>query len=197
MLKVALTGGIASGKSTVCNYFSKLGVPIIDADLVAKSLLEKEKIGYKTAIELFGEEILNPKTNDINLNVFRDVFFSKPNLKKQYEEYIHPIVFDEISKFQNQYSNIYTIACIPLLFEKQQQTNFNTIIVVISDASTRLTRTLKRDNVEAHQVKNIMKSQISPEEAMNFADHIIYNDADLKSLHEQIEQLHNILIEKH
>lgn len=190
MLKVALTGGIASGKSTACNYFSELGIPIIDADLIAKSLLEKDRLGYKTAIDIFGNKILNPNNQDINLTVFREVFFSDPELKKQYEDIIHPVVFNEISKFQNTHTNTYTIACIPLLFEKQKQANFDKIILVVSADETRLTRTLNRDKVETKQVESIMDNQIAPKDAMKLTDYIIYNDSNLNHLHQQIDQLH-------
>ena len=194
MFKVALTGGIASGKTTVCEFFNNLGVPIIDADLVAKSLLDKDEIGYTTAIDLFGKQILQPDNAEINLGMFRELIFTNVELKQQYEKIIHPVVYQRINEFQEEYSKYYTIACIPLLFETKQEKQFDSIVLVVSDRSRRIDRSINRDKVKQEQIELIIDNQIDVEKAIQLSDHIIYNNNDLASLRNQVIELHNLLI---
>lgn len=190
MLKIGLTGGIGSGKSTVCRLFSELGVPIIDADIIARQLVEPNSPALEKLVAQFGKQILNPDSS-LNRAYLRDLVFSDKNKKAQLDQIMHPLIYDEIEQQINGLNSPYCIIAIPLLLETQQMQRVDRIVVVDCNADTQLLRVVSRDQVKPEQVLSIIASQMSRQQRLSFADDVIDNTCSPAHLAEQVKRLHN------
>jgi dephospho-CoA kinase len=190
MLKIGLTGGIGSGKSTVCRLFSELGAPIIDADIIARQLVEPNSPALKKLVRQFGKNILNPDQS-LNRAYLRDLVFSDKSKKAQLDQLMHPLIYDEIEKQVRELDSRYCIIAIPLLLETQQMQRVDRIVVVDCNADTQLLRVVSRDHLKPEQVLNIIASQMPRQQRLSFADDVIDNSGSPVQLAEQIKRLHN------
>lgn len=190
MLKIGLTGGIGSGKSTVCRLFAELGVPIIDADIIARQLVESDSPVLKKLVAQFGKQILNPDRS-LNRAYLRDLVFSDKIKKAQLDQLMHPLIYDEIEKQLKGLNSPYCIIAIPLLLETQQMQRVDRIVVVDCNADTQLLRVVSRDQVKPEQVLSIIASQMSRQQRLSFADDVIDNTCSPAHLAEQVKRLHN------
>ncbi|MEY4211184.1 MAG: dephospho-CoA kinase [Pseudomonadota bacterium] len=190
MLKIGLTGGIGSGKSTVCRLFGELGVPIIDADIIARQLVESDSPVLKKLVAQFGKQILNPDRS-LNRAYLRDLVFSDKIKKAQLDQLMHPLIYDEIEKQLKGLNSPYCIIAIPLLLETQQMQRVDRIVVVDCNADTQLLRVVSRDQVKPEQVLSIIASQMSRQQRLSFADDVIDNTCSPAHLAEQVKRLHN------
>ena len=191
MLKIGLTGGIGSGKSTVCRLFSELGAPIIDADIIARQLVEPNSPALKKLVSQFGRNILNPDQS-LNRAYLRDLVFSDKSKKAQLDQLMHPLIYDEIEKqVQELLDSRYCIIAIPLLLETQQMQRVDRIAVVDCNADTQLLRVVSRDQLKPEQVLSIIASQMPRQQRLTFADDVIDNSCSPAQLAEQVKRLHN------
>lgn len=190
-LRIGLTGGIGSGKSTVCELFSGYRIPVIDADKIARDLLQQGEPGYQAAIDLFGEKIVLDN-GDLDRALMRSMVFSDNPLRKSLENLLHPLIFDEIGKQVSQLHSDYCIISIPLLFEMDCRHLVDRVLVVDAPEDLRLERASHRDNSSPEQIMKIMSAQASQAERLSIADDIINNDRDIKNLGEQVRKLHNM-----
>lgn len=190
MLKIGLTGGIGSGKSTVCRLFSELGVPIIDADIIARQLVEPNSPALEKLVAQFGKQILNTDST-LNRAYLRDLVFSDKNKKAQLDQIMHPLIYDEIEQQINALNSPYCIVAIPLLLETQQMQRVDRIAVVDCNADTQLLRVVSRDQVKPEQVLSIIASQMPRQQRLSFADDVIDNTCSSAHLAEQVKRLHN------
>jgi dephospho-CoA kinase len=190
MLKIGLTGGIGSGKSTVCRLFSELGAPIIDADIIARQLVEPNSQALKKLIGQFGKKILHPD-GSLNRAYLRDLVFSDKTQKTQLDQIMHPLIYDEIEKQVEELDSRYCIIAIPLLLETQQMQRVDRIAVVDCNADTQLLRVVSRDHLKTEQVLSIIASQIPRQQRLSFADDVIDNSGSSAQLAEQVKRLHN------
>lgn len=189
MLRIGLTGGIGSGKTTVAKYFAKLGAKIIDADQISHQLLAKNTISYRKIIAHFGKQALN-KNQTINRALLREIIFKNPQKKKWLEQLLHPEIIKELKNRSKNSRNKYCILVIPLLFEKKLFALVDRILVVDAPISQQIARAIKRDKINKSQAKAIIKTQISRLKRKNLADDLICNDSDLKTLKNQIKIWH-------
>ncbi len=194
MLKIGLTGGIGSGKTTVSDLFSQLDnnenkVAIIDTDIIARQIVEVGKPAYKKIIKIFGKEILN-KDASINRKVLRNIIFNDLNLKQQLEDIIHPEIQLQVNSELAQLNTQYCIIVIPLLFETKSDYALDRILLVDCDIDTQIKRTTQRDQVPAEDVERIIKLQSSQDYRLKHADDIIQNNNDLEQLKQQVRNLH-------
>lgn len=194
MLKIGLTGGIGSGKTTVSDLFSKLDdnenkVAIIDTDIIARQIVEVGKPAYKRIIQIFGKEILN-KDASINRKALRNIIFNDLNLKKQLEDITHPEIQLQVNSEITQLNTQYCIIVIPLLFETKSDYMLDRILVVDCDTDTQIKRTTQRDQVPAQNVERIIKLQSSQAYRLKHADDVIQNNNDLRHLKQQVRDLH-------
>jgi dephospho-CoA kinase len=190
MLKIGLTGGIGSGKSTVCRLFSELGAPIIDADIIARQLVEPNSPALKKLVSQFGRNILNPDQS-LNRAYLRDLVFSDKTQKTQLDQIMHPLIYDEIEKQVEELDSRYCIIAIPLLLETQQMQRVDRIAVVDCNADTQLLRVVSRDHLKTEQVLSIIASQMPRQQRLSFADDVIDNSGSSAQLAEQVKRLHN------
>lgn len=200
MFTVALTGGIASGKSTIARYFAKLGVSIIDADQIGHELLDTSEI-HNQLIVRFGTSLLK-KSGGIDRDKLRAIIFSKPQDREWLEGLLHPLIFREIKSSTQKATGVYNLAVIPLLLEnrtskllKKKPSSINhikldRILLVTTPRELQIQRAQERDLLEKDQINAILSAQISPVESVKQVDDIIHNESNLQSLYKSIHALH-------
>ncbi|WP_318491605.1 dephospho-CoA kinase [Photobacterium leiognathi] len=189
-LVIGLTGGIGSGKTTVANLFADTyGIDIIDADIVAREVVEPNTFGLNAIVEKCGKEILL-EDGTLNRAKLRDAIFSQPELKTWLNNLLHPLIREKMQQDINQSQSPYCLLVVPLMVENNLQTMTNRLLVVDVDEQVQIQRTQQRDNVSVEQIKNILASQASREQRLDAADDVITNNGDNKALISQVEQLH-------
>ena len=192
MLRVGLTGGIGSGKSTVTNYFTELGVTVIDVDKITREVtISSSQVAFKKIVAHFGKEILNGK-NSLNRSQLRRLIFRCPQERQWLENLLHPLIISKMQEKLGKTNSPYCILAIPLLAEVRRSINFldHTLVIDIP-MSLQIQRTKIRDQLSDEQIKLIIKSQSSREERLAIADYVIVNDKTFSTLREIVLQLHS------
>jgi dephospho-CoA kinase len=194
-LVIGLTGGIASGKTTVADLFNQeFGIEIVDADIVARQVVEPDTPGLNAIAEKFGHQVIQ-KNGTLNRAKLREIIFSQPESKAWLNQLLHPMIrtkmLDELTKVQSAYA----LLVIPLMVENNLQSLADKILVVDVDEETQIQRTVERDKVDASQAKSILASQASREQRLATADYVIKNNAKNQKLLPQITELHQKFLE--
>jgi dephospho-CoA kinase len=196
-IKIALTGGIACGKSTITHGFAKLGVDIINLDDLSRVVVAPNSKGLNELVDCFGVSILNiDKT--LSRRILRDVLLKNPDNQKKIELILHPKILAkmqiEISKIKNKL----VIIEVPLLAEKNLAYLFDRAIIVKCDKKTQLKRLIERENINENQVKNMILTQANHQNRLKIAEQlpidIINNNADFAKTTQQVHQLYQKLI---
>jgi len=188
-LKVGLTGGIASGKSTICQIFSNWSVPIIDADIIARNLVQPGQSCLDAIVEAFGPTLLQ---NDGHLDrqALRAIIFSDITAKRQLESILHPKITQELQLQSSRVDTDYCIVAIPLLIEAGLQNSVDRILVIDIDSQIQLSRLCLRDNLLPEEAQKIINAQCSREDRLHYADDIIVNDSNTTHLEASVNKLH-------
>ena len=189
MLIIGLTGGIGSGKSTVTSLFETLGVPVIDADIISRQLVEPGPEALTEIAKKFGPAIITPEGR-LNRRQLREIIFSSPRQRKQLEEVLHPRILAQMQRQAEQLETPYCIFSIPLLLEAKQQDAVDRVLVIDAADETRRLRIKNRDHLTDHQIDAILKTQLERHERLANADEIITNNGDIETLRQQVEALH-------
>lgn len=190
MLRIGLTGGIGCGKSTVCRLFAELGVPIIDADVIARQLVEPGQPTLYKLSAIFGDSILNTD-GTLNRAELRQLAFSDQSHKQQLDAIMHPLIYAEIAAQANALHNLYCIMAIPLLLETQQRHVVDRVLVVDCSPSLQLQRVIDRDNTNQQQAEAIIATQLDRQIRLSEAHDVIDNSTTVDHLAEQVKSLHN------
>lgn len=186
---VVLTGGIASGKSTVSERFQRLGVPIIDTDVIAKNLVEPGKPALNAIIAQFGEEYLH-LDGRLNRSRLRTLVFSKPEARQKLELILHPAI-RKIAKRQVSTTKFpYCILVIPLFVESSRYDWVDRVLVVDVPEDIQLKRVMARDNLDRQQAKAILATQASRNDRLALADDVIENMGKIEDLEAEVARLH-------
>ncbi len=192
---IGLTGGIASGKSTVSSLLISKGYKVIDADILSREVVEIEKPAYKSIVEYFGDNILNDDKS-LNRRVLGDLVFSNNELLQVLNNIIHPYIFEEIKKDIYKASNNEDIIFldIPLLIESydefiKQGIIFDEIWLVYVDEDIQLKRLMERNNLSKEQAKERIEVQIPLKEKKEKATKVIDNNGSLTQLNINVEKL--------
>ncbi len=193
MLRIGLTGGIGCGKSTVCLLFANNGVPIIDADLIARELVEPGRPALSELSACFGKDILQAD-GSLNRAELKRLAFSDMQHKQRLDAIMHPLVFDEIEVQVSQLNAAYCIMAIPLLLETRHHHIVDRILVVDCPPAMQLQRVMARDAISAFQAEAIIGAQINRESRISAADDVIDNSTTADRLAEQVKSLHNLYI---
>lgn len=190
---IGLTGGIGSGKTTVSNLFAELGVPVIDADIVARQVVEKGSPLLVKIAEHFGSHILTPE-QELDRTALRHIIFSNENEKEWLNNLLHPAIRAEMLKQLSEISAPYVIWVVPLLIENKLMEFCDRILVVDVLPEIQLERATKRDKSKIETIKNIIEAQISREERLSYADDVIENnlplEQSLEKVQSQVKELH-------
>ena len=195
-LKIGLTGGIASGKSTVADLFSSLGVSVIDADKISHHLTTKNKPAFEEILEHFGESILG-NDGELDRKKLRRIIFNNKTLKNDLEHIIHPKVSEVINKEVRESYDPYVIIVMPLLIETDYNKFVNRILVVDCTLDTQIKRLIKRDHETFESAKRIISQQIEQKNRIKMAHDVIDNDMNttIEDLEKRVEELHQFYLE--
>jgi len=189
MYIVGLTGGIGSGKTTIASFFLKNNVTVINADQLARKVVEPGTFALSEIEKQFGDEILT-ESNGLNRSLLREIIFKDDEKRVWLENLLHPLIEDEINRSVELALSQYAILESPLLLETSQHKLVNRILVIDVSPEIQLKRTLLRDGGSEATVKAIMASQLTRHERLNLADDIISNEQDLQSVQTELEVLH-------
>jgi dephospho-CoA kinase len=186
---VGLTGGIASGKTTVQQMFTKLGIPTISADAISKNLLETNPNIYQAIVAKFGNSCLT-QNNEIDRKELRRKIFNSTSDRIWLENLLHPFIKQKIQEFGNNNEADYCIVEIPLLYEVNWTDSVDRALIVDTTEDLQLQRATARDNADAAEIKKILSTQLSREQRLQQAADFIYNDGDLQHLEQQVFNMH-------
>jgi dephospho-CoA kinase len=188
-LRIGLTGGIASGKSTVAELFLKLGIPIIDTDVIAREVVAIGSPGIKAVQKRFGDSVTT-KSGDLDRAAMRKLIFLDDTARSDLEAILHPRIGTEVRRQAGTIGGPYQIIAVPLLVSSRLLQFIDRVLVVDCEESTQLDRLVKRDAGTIDEAKRIVAAQSSREERLAIADEVVSNDLDLKHLQDQITFLH-------
>lgn len=188
-LVVGLTGGIGSGKTTVANGFHALGIPVIDADKLARELVEPGQPALDEIISTFGTKATTTDGR-LDRNYMRQRIFANPGQKSQLEAILHPKIRQRIRALLADIRTPYCIVVIPLLLETGQTDLVDRILVVDSPEKEQLTRVAARDSLSDNAIMAIINSQTDRNTRLAAADDIIVNDRGMSELTGHIQKLH-------
>lgn len=175
MLTVGITGGIGSGKSTICRIFEVMEVPVFNADAEARRLQNEDPNIRSSMISLFGNEVYND--DGLNRKLVAELVFNNKLLLDQLNKIIHPATLIAFEKWKQDYSsNHYVIKEAAILFESKSNIGLDKIIVVSAAEELRIERIIKRDNISREQIISRMNNQLAEEERIAMADFVIVND---------------------
>lgn len=195
---VGLTGGIGSGKSTIAELFAELGVSVIDADLVARQVVEKGSPLLAEIAAHFGPEILL-KDGTLNRAALREKIFANEMQKHWLNQLLHPAIRHEMLRQLAAQQAPYCIFMVPLLIENNLTALCQRILVIDVLEHTQVERAGQRDNNQVEQIKRIMQSQVSRQERLKYADDVINNNEDLiaglPQLKQKVLDLHHLYLQ--
>ena len=191
MKKIALTGGIGCGKTTVSNiFFQKFKIPTIDTDILARQAVTKGSEGLKEVVSHFGSNILDNEGELDRLKLKKIIFFDQKQ-KRKLESIIHPIVNRLLKEEVSIISSAYCLIAVPILRKDSEILCFvDRIIFIDCEESVQIKRTRHRDNLDLELIKKIIKSQPSRIELNQIANDIIKNNGSLDRLSRDIQNLH-------
>lgn len=187
---VGITGGIASGKTTVADLFNQhFDIDIVDADVIAREVVQPNTVGLNAIIAYFGQSIVD-ESGALNRAELRERIFSNPLEKQWLDKLLHPLIRQEMKAAIASINSPYVLLVVPLLVENNLQVMTDRILVVDVNEQTQIQRTTARDGVSIEQVESILAAQSSREERLQFADDVINNDTENKELLPRITELH-------
>jgi len=191
MKVIGLTGGIASGKSTVSSIAVEFGIPVIDADQIAREIVAKGKPALVEIIEYFGNEVLNEK-GDLNRRALGKIVFHDKKKLEELNRITHPRIIEEINNKIETCRNIERLPMIivdaALLIETDMRKLVDEVWLVVADEKAQISRLMNRDGLSEEEAKERIQSQMSTSEKKKYADIIIENSGDLKHLKVQVKR---------
>lgn len=195
MRRVALTGGIATGKSHVRAEFERLGVPTIDADTLARAAVAPGTPGLTAVASRFGPDVLDA-TGGLDRRKLAAIVFDNPDARRDLEQIIHPAVrlaidhwFAALAPHQP-----FAIADIPLLYETGRAGEFDVVIVTTCDPATQVGRVMARDSVSEFDARQRIAAQLSSEDKTRRATHVVHTDGTFDDTARQVREIYNELV---
>jgi dephospho-CoA kinase len=191
MIKVALTGGVASGKSTVAGLLQEAGLPVLDSDAVARQAVAPGKPAWQALRQNFGAEFFRPDGTVDRLALARLVF-SRPEAREKLNRLIHPWITQELQEHLKQLESQgepLVVVEIPLLFELGLETFYDRVIVVYADVASQKQRLRRRDDREGDEIEGILTAQGSLSQKAARADFVVDNSGPLAVTREQVKKI--------
>jgi len=192
-LRIGLTGGIASGKSTVADMFAELGAVVIDTDLIAREVVMPGQPALDEIGKTFGSSVIR-EDGTLDRRAMRQLVFADKGVRHQLEAILHPRIQEETRRQASVAGGDYQLIVIPLLVESSLKSFVERILVVDCDEETQIRRLLARDAESSAQARRILASQSSRRARLAIADDVIRNDGDLESTRSQVAALHEIYV---
>jgi dephospho-CoA kinase len=188
-LRIGLTGGVASGKSTAAERFRELGVPVIDADEVARAVVAPGEPGFAEVLARFGRGVL-AANGELDRRALRDLIFADSTSRKDLEAILHPLIRAEMERRAAAIGGPYVVMAIPLLVEGSSRARVDRILVVDVDDSTQLARLMARDRSTQDEARAIIAAQASRADRLNAADDVLMNSGTVPELRQAVDHLH-------
>ncbi|MCB1706908.1 MAG: dephospho-CoA kinase [Halioglobus sp.] len=188
-LVVGITGGIGSGKSAVTQRLEQHGITVVDADIVARIVVEPGRPALAAIAEHFGADILQAD-GTLDRAALRSRVFADASERRWLEQLTHPLIGQEIVDQLAASRSPYTVLSSPLLLDTSQKALADCVVVVDAPEALQLQRTVQRDSNDEAQVKRIMAAQLAREERLALADIVIDNSGTLEDLNQQVDELH-------
>ncbi len=188
-LIIGLSGGIGSGKTAVSDRFAQRHITVVDADIIAREVVEPGSAALDSIREHFGDDMLDSH-GKLRRAALRQRIFSEPDEKQWLESLLHPLIAEKTLEQLSNIASPYGLYVSPLLVEGGQKALCDRLLVVDVSESTQLRRTMTRDDNDRSQVERIMASQASRQQRLDAADDVLDNSGDLASLDSKVEALH-------
>ena len=191
-LLVAVTGGIASGKSTVSKMFEDLGAPIIDYDVIAREIVEPGKQAWKDIVACFGKDVLK-EDRQIDRKKLSDIVFRDTEKRKKLEGFTHPRIIEEAARQADEIAgknpNAIIQVAVPLLIEINIQDKFHKVLLVYVPREIQIERLMRRDGITREAAESILKAQLPIDEKLECADFVIHNEGTLEETRRLVEEV--------
>jgi dephospho-CoA kinase len=189
-LRIGLTGGIASGKSTVTHRFAELGVPVIDADVAARSVVEPGKPGLARVVERFGPQVLDA-SGRLDRKALRALIFNDSGSRQALDAILHPLIRADMEQQAAGAKGPYVVMAIPLLIEAgNARGRVDRILVVDADEALQIQRVQARDGSSAEDARAILASQATRAMRLAAADDVLLNSGTVADLRQAVDRLH-------
>ncbi|HPX87933.1 MAG TPA: dephospho-CoA kinase [Methylophilaceae bacterium] len=195
---IALTGGLGSGKSEAAKQFAKLGVPVVDTDVIAHALTAVGSPVLTQISQLFGPQFLT-KEGALDRAKLRTLVFTNPQERSKLEALLHPLIranaLKQLAENEHQLHPDYQILVIPLLFENNQyQTSIHKTLVIDCDEQLQISRAMARSQLSQAEAQAILDAQVTRATRLKLADEVIENNGTLAELTESVEKMHQKLL---
>ena len=188
-LRIGLTGGIASGKSTVAGRFSELGIPVIDADESSRFVVAAGQPGREAVVARFGEDVLKAD-GELDRRALRQLIFADPRKRRDLEAILHPLIRADMERRAMQAVGPYVILEIPLLVEGGSRERVDRVLVVDADEATQLQRLMARDGENLEGARAILAAQTNRTIRLKAADDVLVNSGTVSELRQAVDRLH-------
>lgn len=189
MLKIGLTGGVASGKSTVADLFKALGAPLVDTDVLARQVVEPGETGLTAVREAFGRDVLT-EDGRLDRRKLRAIVFSDDEKRRRLESILHPLIRERLLAELDRLDAPYVVIAVPLLIETDFAELVDRVLVVDAPVDVQLDRLMTRDGSTRAEAQAIIDAQVDRETRLAHADDVIDNSGDLAATRAQVEALH-------
>ncbi len=194
LLRVGLTGGIASGKSTIAQRFTELGIPVVDADAAARRVVAPGEPALADVVHRFGPSIIDA-AGGLERHELRKLVFADPQARRDLESIMHPRIRAEMERLAAAAAGPYLVMAIPLLVETAGFNRVDRVLVVDVPEAVQVERVMARDACSAEQARAVLAAQASRAERLALADDVLVNDADLTELRRGVDALHERYID--
>ena len=186
---VALTGGIASGKTSVSDWFSNQGIEIIDADLISREVVKRGSPALSKIQDHFGEEVITQE-GELDRKHLGSIIFSNDQERDWLNNLLHPIIFEQMKRRITEAQSAYIMLVIPLLAESEHPYEIDHILLVDVAHDIQIKRLCERDGIDSHDAEKRMEAQASQQERLAIANDIVENSGSKTALYQQLEPLH-------
>ena len=186
---LGLTGGIGSGKSAASQWFESQGITVVDADIVAREVVEKGQPALLAIQQHFGNWVLQPD-GTLDRRALRDYIFKEPNARKQLEQITHPVIRTSIIQQLHNATSPYVVLVSPLLFETNQHELTQHTLLIDASEELQIARASSRDSQNIDQIKKIIAAQMPRIQKQQMANDIVLNHGELVHLYEKLKPLH-------
>lgn len=187
--RVALTGGIASGKSTVAELFAALGVPVIDTDLIAREVVEPGQPALAEVVAAFGEDVLDD-SGRLDRRRLRERIFSDPQARRRLEAILHPAIRRGMERQSREAGGAYQLLVIPLLAEGGRRDHVDRVLLVDVPEELQIERLMQRDGASAEQARAALRAQATRAARRAIADDVLQNTDSAEDLRDAVARLH-------
>jgi dephospho-CoA kinase len=191
---VGISGGIGSGKTTVTDLFAKYAIKVIDADVIAREIVEPGTPALKALIDKFGKSVLDSSggssSGTLDRAKLRTLVFNNSEVKSWLNQLLHPAIREQMLLQTKQAESVYCLLSVPLLVENKLYQHVDRVVIVDVHEQTQLQRTLLRDKTNEQQIRAIMRAQATRQQRLAVADDVIDNNGKADDLTEKVTQLH-------